>query len=151
MELRDLQYKIHQTAKEKGWWDRRKLTTEEISKIRVRLEAEGIDFADIDDEGLHAIYNAFQEITTPPRNISEMLMLMVTEIAEAEEEYRNGQLLDGVRMEENKPEGFGVELADAIIRILDTAEGLGIDLQYLVSLKMKYNETRPHRHGGKKA
>lgn len=51
---------------------------------------------------------------------------------------------------EAKPEGFGVELADAIIRIADLARRLEIDLDGLVRLKMDYNKTRPHMHGGRK-
>lgn len=48
---------------------------------------------------------------------------------------------------EAKPEGFGIELADAIIRICDLAERHGIDLTQMVKLKSAYNEGRPHMHG----
>jgi NTP pyrophosphatase (non-canonical NTP hydrolase) len=43
------------------------------------------------------------------------------------------------------------EIADVIIRALDTAEGLGIDVAKAVFVKMAYNATRPALHGGKKA
>lgn len=43
------------------------------------------------------------------------------------------------------------ELADIIIRALDTAETLGIDIGEAIRVKSKYNESRPFRHGGKKA
>lgn len=46
-----------------------------------------------------------------------------------------------------KPEGFGVELADAVIRIADLAYLTGVDLGALVLEKMTYNATRPHKHG----
>lgn len=39
------------------------------------------------------------------------------------------------------------ELADIIIRVLDTAGARSIDIGRAVSLKMGYNETRPHMHG----
>ena len=48
-----------------------------------------------------------------------------------------------------KPEGFPAELADVVIRVFDLALFLGIDLSEVIKLKMLYNETRPHRHGGK--
>lgn len=48
---------------------------------------------------------------------------------------------------EAKPEGFGIELADAIIRIGDLAEYLGIDLEEMVRIKFEYNLTRPFKHG----
>jgi hypothetical protein len=48
-----------------------------------------------------------------------------------------------------KPEGEAVELADAVIRIGDYFAMRGWDLEAVVKLKMNYNATRPHRHGGK--
>lgn len=50
-----------------------------------------------------------------------------------------------------KPEGFGMELADVVIRALDTAEVFGIDLQKMILEKDSYNSSRPYRHGGKRA
>lgn len=47
----------------------------------------------------------------------------------------------------DKPEGFGVELADVIIRILDFCAGYGINIDALVNMKIEYNKTRPFRHG----
>lgn len=42
---------------------------------------------------------------------------------------------------------FEVELADAIIRIMDLAESEGIDLEWQIKKKMEYNKTRPRKHG----
>lgn len=39
------------------------------------------------------------------------------------------------------------ELADIIIRVLDTAGARGISIGRAVLLKMAYNATRPHMHG----
>lgn len=39
------------------------------------------------------------------------------------------------------------ELADTVIRCLDMAGALGIDLVAAVHAKQAYNETRPHKHG----
>lgn len=82
------------------------------------------------------------------RPIGEALMLIVTELAEAMEAYRDGN------PESDKIEGFSKveeELADTIIRILDLAGGMGFDIQGALEAKMMYNETRPYRHGGKLA
>jgi hypothetical protein len=49
----------------------------------------------------------------------------------------------------SKPEGFGVELADAVIRIADLAYLTGIDLETLIREKHQYNATRPFKHGRK--
>lgn len=86
------------------------------------------------------------------RNIGEMLCLIHSEISEALEDWRSGDPLDGVYLEDGvKPCGFPTELADAVIRILDMAEYLGIDLENVIKMKMAYNESRPYRHGGKLA
>lgn len=86
------------------------------------------------------------------RGIPEALALVHSEISEALECYRNGENISEIRIgEDGKPEGFAVELADAVIRILDLAEHLGIRMSHAIHIKMQYNRTRPHRHGGKVA
>ena len=40
-----------------------------------------------------------------------------------------------------------VELADAIIRIMDHAAGFGLDVAGAVIEKMDYNSKRPYLHG----
>lgn len=47
----------------------------------------------------------------------------------------------------NKPEGWAVELADAVIRIADLCGHEGIDLEAIIREKMEYNATRPYKHG----
>lgn len=46
-----------------------------------------------------------------------------------------------------KPEGVAVELADCIIRCLDTLQSLGVDIDFIIQEKMRYNDARPHKHG----
>lgn len=46
-----------------------------------------------------------------------------------------------------KPEGIGSEMADVLIRLLDTAQRHGIDLRAEYERKMAYNRTRPIQHG----
>lgn len=92
----------------------------------------------------------------PSGRIPTSLMLVVSELAEALEEWRNNQHPSFVYFEsdgngQKKPCGFGIELADAVIRIRDTAEALELDLEKLIKIKHEYNRTRPVRHGGKRA
>lgn len=83
------------------------------------------------------------------RSIPEQIALMHSELSEALEAFRIG---DEYHIEPNgKPEGIYVELADCVIRIMDTLEANGQSLYTLLLQKMNYNDTRPHRHGGKKA
>ena len=126
--IKELAKEIHNTSKEKRWWD------------------------------------------NGDRNPLEILMLITSELAEAAEEFRNsmppvyyvdkytsnvvGEVVD-THYTDNvpagfKPEGWAVEIADAIIRCLDYTEQQGVDIEKIIKLKMEYNKTRPARHGGKK-
>ena len=85
------------------------------------------------------------------RNIGEILALIHSEISEALEEYRTYGLVTVRFASDGKPEGFFVELADAIIRIADVFEHYGVGMEPILRLKMEYNKKRPYRHGGKRA
>ena len=71
------------------------------------------------------------------------------EVSEAFEEYRDGRPLREIRIKDGKPEGFSVELGDTMIRIFDFCGLHGIDLEGAIRIKMAFNKTRSHRHGGK--
>lgn len=72
------------------------------------------------------------------RNVPEMLMLIVSEVSEAMEGYRKDLMDD--KLPHRKM--IEVELADALIRICDTAEGLGLDLAGAVQEKVLFNVNR---------
>lgn len=74
------------------------------------------------------------------------LALIDTEVAEAIEAVRNDDIDDRVR-EDGKPEGLASELADIIIRTLDLADMLWIDIGEAVLTKLTYNQQREHMHG----
>lgn len=87
------------------------------------------------------------------RNIGEVLMLMVTELAEAYEGWRKGKMDDHLKHRKN----MEVELADTIIRILDTAHEEGLDVAGAMQEKFAYNQVRAdhkvenrRKPGGKK-
>jgi NTP pyrophosphatase (non-canonical NTP hydrolase) len=50
-------------------------------------------------------------------------------------------------MLEGKPQGVAIELADIVLRVLDTCEMNGIDLDEAMHMKNEYNKTRPYMHG----
>jgi len=78
------------------------------------------------------------------RNDSEMIMLTVTELAEAVEALRRGNPPD-----EKLPDFTQVEteLADAVIRIMDQAQARGWRVAQAVEAKLRYNATRGYKHG----
>jgi NTP pyrophosphatase (non-canonical NTP hydrolase) len=72
------------------------------------------------------------------RNTGELLMLIVSELAEAMEGHRK-ELADD-KLPHRKM--FEVELADALIRIFDMAAARGLDLQGAYEDKMRFNAIR---------
>jgi NTP pyrophosphatase (non-canonical NTP hydrolase) len=109
------------------------------------------------------------------RNFGELLMLVTSELAEALEAHRDGKwtvrkdkeelaaleanasIYPDLKAEYEKEwvlkfkntikNSVNDEVADALIRILDLCGGLGIDIDYHVAQKLKYNRTRPNKHG----
>lgn len=107
------------------------------------------------------------------RNIAEMLALVHSEVSEAletdrergsrgvealrERKYMHKYELSGEKYvnrtflgkdgNPGKPVGFESELADIMIRVGDLAGMLKIDLTRATREKMRYNETRPRKHG----
>lgn len=82
--------------------------------------------------------------------IAAKLALIHSEVSEGLEALRDGDLALRIDPERGKPEGLESELADIIIRTLDLAEALGMDMGTTMAVKMAYNEGRPHKHGNRK-
>ena len=72
------------------------------------------------------------------RNKGELLMLVVTEVAEAMEGERKN-LMDDKLPHRKMAE---VEIIDAIVRLLDYAAGFGYDLDGAFAEKLAYNASR---------
>jgi hypothetical protein len=83
-------------------------------------------------------------------DIPEKIALMHSELSEALEEYRKGCSPVTIYFNTDKPgkpEGIPIELADAVIRIMDFCGAYGINLEGAIQMKHAYNTTRPHKHG----
>lgn len=85
------------------------------------------------------------------RPFGDQMMNFHSEISEAWEDWRNHKGVAEIYYEGDKPCGIPIELADVVIRIMDTCEHYGIDLAAAIVEKHKYNMGRPWRHGDKKA
>ncbi len=82
-----------------------------------------------------------------------MLSNLHSEISELWEAARKGKL-DSQCDKPVELNCAGEELADILIRLLDTARYLGMnvdEIERAVAIKLGYNETRPRLHGGKLA
>ena len=111
------------------------------------------------------------------RNVGELLMLIVSEAAEALEASRDGKYTSPLavaqlEMIESQMElfpdmkdyygqiwvdffkqdvknSFEDEIADTTIRLFDLCGAKGIDIEWHIAKKLRYNKTRPHKHGRK--
>ena len=125
----------HACAVEKGWWD----------------------YPDREGALIPPERKAKAEADLPT-----YLCLIHSEVSEALEAYRTPNpmhdITDGREdvwawtRHDGKPEGILSELADVVIRIFDLVGALGMADRFAAVLiaKMRYNRTRPHRHGGKR-
>lgn len=99
------------------------------------------------------------------RTIGDDMALLHSEVSEMFEAYRDHGLADATDLgllpssvahdptiagPMPKPEGFGSEAADVLIRLLDTCSRRGIDLHAEYVRKIAFNRTRGHKHGGKR-
>lgn len=141
-DMNDFAQEIHAWAKSKGWYD---------NPYDKQLESLlDLPLKDMDLAKMAELEVLKKDYVLRGRNIGELLALVHSEVSEALESYRDGDMTTTYE-EDGKPVGFPSELADTIIRVLDLAEYLNINIQQEVVNKMTYNLTRPYRHGGKVA
>ncbi len=141
MELNEVRDAVHLTSKEKGFWKDYDFLMGSLTNGRVK----------------NATKQAF---------LSQKLMLTVSELSEAMEALRTDHFADitaysdglvDIKEEDEEAEkllfektiknSFEDELADSLIRILDLAGKMNIDIDWFVNRKMQYNGARPYMHG----
>lgn len=135
-DMSDRQYEIHRIATEKGWWD----GYERDSRGRVKMTT---------DQLLAKLALIHSEVSEALEDVRVGKLETTGGVVRKYDQKTNAHVIDTERTA--KPEGFPSELADVVIRCLDLAGALGIDLDGEVRRKIEFNHTRSKRHGGKLA
>lgn len=127
MTIKELMQRAYETAAQKGWHDR----------LRSPLEFHALIHSEI-SEATEAVREGL-----PPFQQKQVYAgrLTMQDLQSAP---------DKIVPTTFKPEGEVVELADAIIRIADYCESLGYDLEGAIEAKLRFNQGREYRHGGKR-
>lgn len=111
----------HEVMKEKGFWDLAEFADGTASQVIGRCR---------DPKSIYGTHILLAK-----------LALVGTEVSEACEAVRKPELRGTL----------GEELADIVLRVMDLAEAMDIDLFKAICQKMDINMDRPHMHGGKLA
>ena len=156
MTIKELLEKSNTTAELKGFW-------ESYNKIEAQLK-QSTAFPDCLDEPM---LNWIKE-----QHIATKIALCITELSECIEARRKSKIMTPEVMtafksncpkdsyiagdstfltafEKNIKDTDADELADTFIRLGDLCKKLGIDIEFHIAAKMKYNEQRAKMHGKK--
>ena len=150
MELKELGLKANKTAQDKGFWE--------------MYDSIGLAFVQ------QTPITKEQLIWIEGQHMAVKVALCITELAEAIEALRKNKVSTKEKIaafklectkedfdagnekfttafEKNLKDTEADELGDTYVRLGDLCEKLGIDIDFHISMKMRYNETRSKMHG----
>ncbi|MCL2207229.1 MAG: hypothetical protein FWB90_03930 [Fibromonadales bacterium] len=135
--LNKLAQEVHKVAKEHGWWDNPLTFGEIIALVHSELSEALNEYRN--EKG-----NLYYTCYHPNLGKGEICETHSDAFCNAADD------IETVKCAFAKPEGVAIELADAIMRILDYCGRENIDIDRAVKEKCEYNKGRDYRHGGKK-
>lgn len=119
-----------------------------ISEVNGLNKLRDLAFTEAEAKGFH----------TTEIKIGDFTSNLHSEVSELWEAHRLGNLNKPCDKSEKMMSMFGEtltcldeEIADILIRTLDTGATFGVDVERAVRLKILYNRTREYRNGGKLA
>ena len=131
--INELARQVHENAKSKGFFDSEKNIGEMLclihSEVSEALEADRKD----DHYNLETKYRKNKDF----ERASTWAFDIVDTSEEAWENWFRAEVKNT----------FEDELADIVIRVMDLAAFKGINLEEHISMKMRFNATREHKHG----
>jgi hypothetical protein len=165
-DLPNLAAVIHDTAKDKGWWDSDRNFGEVMANIHSEATEAWAEY--VHNHGLDETYYTMDSSKIPSMGSSsnadriratagkwmrfqDYLKSDGTEFRQTPDEPTPTDIRRLVEAGILEPHGVPTELADIIIRCLDMFAAAGVDPDAVVQEKMRYNLTRARRHGGKRA
>ena len=119
--LNEISKQFHERAKQKGFWDEKR----EIGTLLMLVVSELSEALEADRKGLNAridIFDFYFKSDFTDKQYSELFKDTIKDT-------------------------FEDEIADTFIRLFDLVGFLGIDIDKHIELKMKFNESRPYKHG----
>lgn len=138
MKLNEFAAEVHALAVEKGWWEPAPSFPEVITMIHCELS-----------EAIQEYREGAPNVYFPCLAASENKVPCGGKETINCYNFKHGNSAEDCTYRGSKPEGVAVELADAILRILDYCAFAGIDIESVLEMKHEYNKGREYRHGGK--
>lgn len=136
MHINETIQQAHNTAKEKGFWDKPEWN---LGEKLMLITSELGEALEADRKGKYAKKDAFEVYLnriapqfSAPASLDESKLKTYIEAFQS-----------------NIKDSFEDEMADAVIRIFDLAGKMNINLEYHIKHKMAYNATRDKLHGKK--
>lgn len=127
MTINELIKDIHQNAVEHGFWDGNRCFAETVALCHSELS----EALEEDRAGRPLVWKKCTKNGKPCSKCEEF-------------EFPDSCSEDWI---DAKPEGVAVEMADCIIRIMDWAGAMGVDLEKIIIDKHEYNKSRERLHG----
>ncbi len=134
--INELSKQIHENAKNKGFYEGEK----NIGELLCLIHSEVSEALEAHRKGKHADLKSYCERT------NQVLMSYNVKDGNPPETDLSDEDFINIFKDRIK-DTFEDELADTMIRIMDLAGFMNIDIEAHIALKMKYNSFRAYKHG----